>query len=190
MGPRAHQAAALISQMGEFDLQRAFAGAGAPSEDLQDEAGAIEHLSVPCFFQIALLHRGERAIHHHEPGIKALHHAGELVDFALSDKGCWVDLAQRRDPGLDNLELDRPRETDRLIEPGRRRAVRRGASRTHASASVARVRADHDRAPCPRPGRSYSVTRITSSQLQSGLFLEGGILSRVEQLNGVTRHDG
>ena len=36
MGPRPHQAAALIGQMGEFDLQRAFARRRAPAEDLEN----------------------------------------------------------------------------------------------------------------------------------------------------------
>ena len=71
MGPGAHQPAFLIGQMRMLDLQRAFAGARAAAEDFQDQAGAVEHLGVPGLFQIALLHRRQRAVHHHDAGFDA-----------------------------------------------------------------------------------------------------------------------
>ena len=94
MGPGPHQPAALVVEMGELDLQGAFAGAGAPAEDFQDQPGAIEHLGVPGLLQIALLHRRQRAIHHHETGLVGLHQARQLLDLALADIGGRPD---RRD---------------------------------------------------------------------------------------------
>ena len=87
MGPGAHQPALLIGQMRVLDLQRAFAGARAPAENFQDEPGAVEHLGVPGLFQIALLHRRERAIHHHDAGFVGFDEAGDLLDLALAEIG-------------------------------------------------------------------------------------------------------
>ena len=75
MGPRPHQAAALIVQMRKLDLQRAFLGLGAAAEDFQDQAGAVEHLGVPGLLQIALLDRRQRAIHHHQFDVVAFDRA-------------------------------------------------------------------------------------------------------------------
>ncbi len=93
VGPRPHQAAALIGQVREFDLEGAFAGAGALPEYFENEAGTVEHLGVPGPLQVALLHRGERAIHHHQTGVEAFHQTGELLYLAFSDEGRGRNLA-------------------------------------------------------------------------------------------------
>src|SRR5262245_23648040 len=69
VGPAFDQAAALIRQVGKLDLQRAFLGVGAPAENLEDQPGAVEHLGVPGFLQIALLDRRERAVRDHNSHI-------------------------------------------------------------------------------------------------------------------------
>src|SRR5258707_13879802 len=56
MGPGTHEPALLIGQMRKLDLQRAFAGAGAPTEDFQEQSGATDHLGAPCLLQMALVH--------------------------------------------------------------------------------------------------------------------------------------
>ena len=61
MGPRAHQPRALIGQRRQLDLQPALMGARARAEDFEDEAGAVDDLAFQRAFEIALLHRRQRA---------------------------------------------------------------------------------------------------------------------------------
>ena len=46
VGPAAHQPPCLIIEMGELDLQPPFGGRGALAEDLEDQAGAVDHLGA------------------------------------------------------------------------------------------------------------------------------------------------
>ncbi len=66
VGPRAHEPRPLIGEMRQFDLQRALGGAGAAAEDLEDQPGAVDHLAAERLFEIALLDRRQRAVHHDE----------------------------------------------------------------------------------------------------------------------------
>ena len=123
MGPGAHQPAPLIGQMRMLDLQRAFARARAPSEDLENEAGAVEHLGVPGLLQIALLHRRERAVHDDDAGFERFDDPGDLLDLAFAEIGRGPHRAEHDDTGLTDVEIDGAGQPDRLIEPRRRRAV-------------------------------------------------------------------
>jgi hypothetical protein len=126
MRPGTHQSAFLVGQMRELHLQRAFARARAPAEDLQDQPGAVEHLGIPGFLEIALLHRRDRAIHHHDAGFLAFHQAGDFLDFALADISRGRDGRERDDAGTDHIEIDRARQTHGFFQPriGRARVLR------------------------------------------------------------------
>src|SRR5262249_25503396 len=97
MCPGAHEPALMVGQMRKLDLQRALAGAGAPTEDFQDQSGAIEHLGTPDLFEIALLNRRERAIHDHHPGFRGLDAPGNLSPLPLADEGRGENSAEGSD---------------------------------------------------------------------------------------------
>ena len=178
--------------MRELDLQRAFPGAGAPAEDFQDQPGAVEHLGAPGLFQIALLHRRERAIHHHDAGLVAFDQAGDLLDLALADEGRGTDIAERHDAGRDHVEIDGAGEPDGLVELGLRASAAPPAHARPARGAVpAQMRLDHDRAARPRalPRARAIAAAIEPAGLQSSLFPGRRLLGPFEQLDRMTRHD-
>jgi hypothetical protein len=100
-----------------FDLQGALAGAGAAAENLENEAGAVEHLGAPGLLEIALLHRRECAIHYHDAGVVGLHQTGNLFHLAGAQIGGRAHSRKRHDTALGNLEIDGARQADGFIKP-------------------------------------------------------------------------
>ena len=117
MGPGPHQARALIVEMREFDLQRAFLGLGAAAEDFQDQPGAIENLGAPGLLEVALLNRRQGAIHHHQFDLVPGDQADDFLDLALAEIGRRPDLADRRNQRIRDRQVDRPRKADGFLQP-------------------------------------------------------------------------
>ena len=176
MGPRPHQAAALIIQMRQFDLQRAFLGLGAAAEDFEDQPGAVEDLGVPGLLEIALLDRRQRAIHHHQFDLVPGDEPDDLLDLALAEIGRGPDLADRRDQRLRDRQIDGARQTDGFLEPrlgiadGMRIRLRLGIAAAHAQ-----IGADDDHPPgllarCrPRTvGTPFKISGFQSDHSQAG----------------------
>ena len=86
MGPAAHQAGALIGEMGQLHLQTPFSGAGSLAENFENERRAVEHLGAPGFLQIALLHRGDGGVDDDHFGFDRIANRFDLFDLAGPDQ--------------------------------------------------------------------------------------------------------
>ncbi len=120
MGPGPDQTAFLIRQMCVLDLQRAFARTRTPAKDFEDQAGAIKHLGAPSLFQIALLHRRERAVHHHDASFVGFNETGDLLDLAFAEIRRRAQGAEHHDAGLCHVEIDGAGKADGLVKPRHR----------------------------------------------------------------------
>ncbi len=92
VGPRAHQPALLVAEVGQLHLQAAFTRAGTLAEDFEDQPGAVENLAAPRLLEVALLHRRDRVVDDGETGIVLGDQLAELIDLAGAE--------QRRRPRL------------------------------------------------------------------------------------------
>ena len=125
VGPRAHEAALLVDEMGELDLQAPFPGSRPLAEDLENEPGAVEHLDVPGGLEIALLHGRERVIDDHELCILGTDQAGKLFDLARAEQCRRFRLRHGHDPACPHVEIDGSGKAHRLLEAALRRALGR-----------------------------------------------------------------
>ena len=112
VGPRPDQAAALVARARQFDLQAAFTRPGAGAEDFQDQSGAVDHLGFQAAFEIALLDRRQRMVHHHQidrvPFFLGLtDQVGEVLQRAGAKQGSRLRTVDLDRLGMDDIQVDR-----------------------------------------------------------------------------------
>ena len=90
VGPEAGEAWEEILEAGELDLEFAFAGAGAVTEDLEDEGGAVEDLAAEGLFEVAGLGAGEFVVEDDRVDAEFAGLGGEFGGFAGTDEGGGV----------------------------------------------------------------------------------------------------
>ena len=106
VGPGPHEPGALVFQMREFDLQRAFPRTGALAEDLQDQAGPVDDLAFPRPLQVALLNRAELGIHDGHGDILGFDRLADRLDLALAHQCRRPPGSKRRDRGMHHHQPD------------------------------------------------------------------------------------
>jgi hypothetical protein len=86
VGPAPHQPCAHVLQLCQFHLQLALVGAGALGEDIQNQAGAIQHPAFELLLEVAFLARTERVVEHDNLGFVPPDLLPDLLEFAAADK--------------------------------------------------------------------------------------------------------
>ena len=117
VGPGPDQPPGLIVEMGELDLQPPLRGRRALAENLEDEAGAVDHLGLGPLLEILLLDRRDRGVDDEQLGLRRPDRVGDLLDLPRAEQGRGPRLADAElEPVLDR-DPDRLGEARRLVEP-------------------------------------------------------------------------
>ena len=168
MGPGPHQPRALIGQRRQLDLQAALMGARPRAEDLQDQAGAVDHLGIPAFSRLRCCTGDKRAVDD-----------DELDSFSLSGRANFDRAAaEQASPGADAASArsrrrrrpDRwPGQADRFGQPRFERRAWAGPRRARCDFEPderrARGRSSRSFAsePCPHPVQASSLALSASN---------------------------
>jgi hypothetical protein len=102
--------------MGELDLEAPFPRPRTLPENLQDEAGAVEHLGVPGGLEVSLLDGRERVIDDDELRALGADETRELLDLASAEQSGRPWIRDGHESARLDIEIDGGGETDRLIE--------------------------------------------------------------------------
>jgi hypothetical protein len=88
VAPAAHQARGQVLELGELDLQLAFARLRTLGEDLEDQAGAVHDPALHLLFHVPLLGGRQRVVEDDEGGVELVGGARDLAHLA----GAGVEL--------------------------------------------------------------------------------------------------
>ena len=117
MGPGPHQPAALVIQMRQFNLQRAFGRPRPRPENIQNQPGAVDDLAAPGFFQIALLHRRQLRIDDDNRNVLLVHRLALRLNLPGPEQAGRPLGAQRQNGAVHHHKLDGCGKPDRLGQP-------------------------------------------------------------------------
>ena len=103
--------------MCQLDLKPTLGGSGALAEDFENQPGAVDHLALEFFLEIALLHRTERAIDNYQFGVLEIAGIRDPLNLALAEQRARADGADRDRHCLGDDYSDSHGETTRLFQP-------------------------------------------------------------------------
>ena len=93
-------------KLGKFDLQLAFGTGGTQGEDIENQAGSVDHATFECPFQIPFLRRRQLVIENHQICLTGRHHGAHFINLAFAGIGLRIravptpaDLGNHRTPG-------------------------------------------------------------------------------------------
>src|SRR4051812_36031706 len=98
--------------------------AGALAEDFEDEAGAVDDLGMPAAFEVALLNRAEGSVDDDQTDCVVGDDFAQLLDIAAAEQCRRYRTVDAHALGAHDLQVDRTRQSDRLVETRLQRAPR------------------------------------------------------------------
>ncbi len=99
VGPAADQPRGHVAQLRQFHLQLAFVAVRTLGEDVQDQAGAVDHPALQELLQVALLRRRQGMVDQHQVGAGGLGGRLDLVQLAGADQDRRVGTVDPRGQG-------------------------------------------------------------------------------------------
>jgi hypothetical protein len=79
-----------VLELGEFDLELAFVAARTLREDVEDQAGAVQHAPLDELLEVAFLRGRQRVIEQHQFGVVFVGDGADLVGLAAADEEARV----------------------------------------------------------------------------------------------------
>ena len=116
VGPEAGQPRHQVLELGQLDLQLAFAGARALGEDLEDQRGAVEQLALEDLLQVAALGAGQLVVEDDGVHLLLLAVPGELLRLARADVGARMRRLQLLRAVAHDLRADRAGQFGEFVE--------------------------------------------------------------------------
>ena len=116
MGPGSYQPTALIVEMRQFNLQHTLTSLRTLAEYLQNQAGSVNYLGVPGFFQRSLLYRRQCGIDTDDIGILLYNQLAEALDRAFAEIRAGMNFGKRHRFARHNVQIDRGGQPDRFVE--------------------------------------------------------------------------
>jgi hypothetical protein len=93
------------------------------AENFEDQTGPVDDLCLPVSFEGALLHRAQRAVDDDDADPIVADQPAESVERPAAEQAARPPPCDGRDLGANDIETDRPRQTNRLLQPGLDRAA-------------------------------------------------------------------
>ena len=87
VGPAAHQPRGQVAQLRQLHLQLAFVAVRTLGEDVQDQAGTVDHPAFEEALQVAFLHRAELVVDQDQVGAGGLGGGLHFIQLAAADQG-------------------------------------------------------------------------------------------------------
>jgi len=106
-------------ELRKLNLKLAFVRASALREDVEDETRAIDDAALGEFFEIAFLHRTQRAVDQDQVRVERLALLGELRGLAGADEIARIGPVDARGQRADDARAGRARELAEFSECGR-----------------------------------------------------------------------